>query len=235
MRSSESGNAIFYIFVAVALLGALTFAVSQSSRSSGKALTEDRAQLAASEVISYTDDVAKSVGQLRLRGVQPYALRFSHPSANAAYGVYDTEPTSEIFNPQGGGVLYHQVPLTAVSGPPANYNITGGYGIQDIGSTCNTAACSDLIITAVGLRKEVCQMANSLLHIGEKTDEPPEDDAIPTTPYFTGNNTGTPNPYSYSSVIGSGVDGAALRGRTAGCYYSPAGTSYIYYQVLISR
>ena len=110
MRHSENGSAIFYIFIAVAMLAALSFAVAQSSRSTGKSLTEDRAKLAASEVISYGDTIAKAVGQIRLRGMQDYAMRFSHSNANATYGIYDTEPRAEIFNPQGGGVIYRRTP-----------------------------------------------------------------------------------------------------------------------------
>lgn len=231
--NSQSGNVLFYIFMAVGLLGALSFAVTQSSRSGEKTLSEDRAQLAASEIMSYGDTVAKAVGQLRLRGVQEYAMSFAEPTANPAYGTYDTQPRSEIFNPQGAGVLYRPPPESAGTGAVLNYEFTGGYGIQEVGSTCATAGCSDLIMVVQGLRKEVCQMANGLLDIGLKSDDPPEDSTVPIPPYFVGNATGTPNPYSYSAIIGASTP--VLRNHSAGCYYNSSITSYIYYQVLISR
>lgn len=235
MRHSENGSAIFYIFIAVAMLAALSFAVAQSSRSTGKSLTEDRAKLAASEVISYGDTIAKAVGQIRLRGMQDYAMRFSHSNANATYGIYDTEPRAEIFNPQGGGVIYRRTPDLAGVGAPLVYNYIGAYAIDDIGTTCTTADCSELLMTVQGLRKEVCQLANNLLGLGEVSDDPPEDPALPITPYFAGTTTGTPAPYTYIETIGDDVSSSPLRGKTAGCYYNAGSTSYIYFQVLLAR
>ncbi len=241
MRTSENGNVIFYIFIAIGLLGALTFAVSQSFRSTGKGLSEDRAQLAATEVMAYGDTIAKSVSQLRLRGIPEYGIRFSHPAASATYGTYEDEPRSEIFNPQGGGVIYRQAPDLAGSGAPLTYNFVGAYAIDGIGLTGCTlpanapAECSELLMVVQGLRLEVCQMINHLLGIGEKTDTPPADASLPTTPLFVGNNSGTPNPYTYANTIGEDAGSEALSGQTAGCYYNSGSTSYIYYQVLISR
>ena len=159
-RRSESGNAIVYIFIAIALLAALSFAVSQSSRSAGKGLSEDRASLAASEIIAYGDAVSKAVGQLRLRGIKDYQLRFSFPdSSHTDYGTFDDEPRVEIFNRQGGGVLYRQPPTQAGS-TPLTYEFTGAFAIDRIGLTgCATPEdCSELLMTVQGLRKEVCQI-----------------------------------------------------------------------------
>lgn len=241
MRTSENGNVIFYIFIAIALLGALSFAVTQSFRSGGKNLSEDRAQLAATEVMAYGDAIAKSVAQLRLRGIPEYGISFAHPSANATYGTYDSTPRSEIFNPQGGGVLYRKAPDIAGSGAPLTYNFVGAYAIDGLGLTGCTlptnapAECSELLLVVQGLRLEVCQMINHLLGLGEKTDTPPAEASLPTTPLFVGNNSGTPNPYTYADTIGDDGGSAALSGQTAGCYYNAGSTSYVYYQVLITR
>lgn len=241
MKSPESGNAIFYVFIAVALLGALSFAVSQSMRSSGKALDEDRAQLAASELIAYGDAMNKAVGMLRLRGVQEFALDFSHPDANVGYGTYDDEPRVELFHPQGGGVLYRRPPEIAGSGPPLTYHYIGAYAIDGIGQTgCTLPAsdpenCSELLLVVQGIRREVCQMANGLIGVTEKTEDPPEDSALPTSPFFTGNLTGTPDPYSFVETIGDDANSAPLRDKTAGCFFNSGSNSYIYYQVLIAR
>lgn len=240
-RRSESGNAMIYIFIAIALLAALSFAVSQSSRSAGKSLAEDRAALVASEIISYGDTVAKASGQLRLRGIKDYQLRFAHPDAPADYGTYDDEPTAEIFNPAGGGVLYRAPPPQAGSGPPLVYEISGDVAIDRIGLTGCTAPahqpedCSELLIVVAGLRKEVCQMINDQLGLAHRNDEPPEDDALPTTPRFVGNASSTPNPYTFTETIGDDGDSALLSQQTAGCYYNSGAASHVYYQVLIAR
>ncbi len=241
-RAAESGNVFFYIFVAIALLGALSFAVSQSSRQTGRGLDDDRAKLAASEIISYGDTVAKAVGQLRLRGIQPYQMSFAHGSANVTYGTYDTNPRFEIFNPQGGGVIFRAPPVLAGTGAPLVYNYTGAFAINRVGLTGCTlpasapAECSELLLTVQGLNKTVCQMANSLLGVHARDAEPPDDDALPVTPLFVGNTTGTPNPFTFTETIAdTGTSATLLAGRTAGCYYNPGSTSHVYYQVLIAR
>lgn len=241
-NTTESGNVFFYIFVAIALLGALSFAVSQSSRQTGRGLDDDRAKLAASEIISYGDTVAKAVGQLRLRGIQPHQMSFAHGSANATYGTYDTTPRAEIFNPQGGGVIFRAPPVLAGTGAPLVYNFTGAFAINRVGQTGCTlpasapAECSELLLTVQGLNKTVCQMANSLLSVHARDAEPPDDDALPVTPLFVGNNTGTPNPFTFTETIAdTGTSATLLAGRTAGCYYNPGSARYVYYQVLIAR
>lgn len=235
----ESGNVFFYLFVAVALLGALSFAVSHSARQTGKGLIEDRAQLAASELISYGDTVAKAVGQMRLRGIRPYQLSFAHPQAHAGYGTYDTRPTAEVFNPQGGGVIYHEPPILAGSGTPLTYNYVGAYAIENIGLTgcmlpsAPPSDCAELVLSVSGLNETTCRIINDLLDIAERDTAPPEDSEAPLTPRFAGNATGAPDPFTYTATIGTGGSAAPLRGRTAACYKN--GSTYIYYQVLIAR
>ncbi len=238
-RPSESGNVFFYIFIAVALLGALSFAVSQSSRQTGKGLNDDRAQLAASEIISYGDTVAKAVGQMRLRGIRPHQISFAHPDAPAAYGAYDTNPRAEVFNPQGGGVIFRSPPVLSGTGAPLSYNYVGAFAIDGVGLTgCALPAsppedCSELLITVQGLNETVCRMANDLLGIHDRDQALPEDSALPVAPLFAGNQSGTPDPFTYSDVIGEDGDSEQLRQHTAGCYKN--GANYIYYQVLIAR
>lgn len=234
-RARESGNVFFYLFIAVALLGALSFAVAQSSRQSGKGLLDDRAQLAASEIISYGDTVAKAAGQMRLRGIKNYQISFAHAQMHADYGTYDARPTAELFNPQGGGVIYHAPPILAGTGAPLTYTITGGYAVHNIGTTdcVSTADCSELLLTVAGINETVCRMMNELLEIGDKDGPLPEDDELPTAPLFVGAASDSPDPFSANGVIGDIADAKALSGRSAGCYKN--GGSHIYYQVLIAR
>lgn len=238
---NESGNVFFYIFIAIALLGALSFAVAQSSRQDGRGLEGDRAKLVATEVISYGDTIAKAVGQLRLRGIKPYQISFAHGSANAAYGVYDTNPRAEIFNPQGGGVIFRAPPVLAGTGAPLIYNFTGAFAIDRVGQTGCTlpanapAECSELLLTIQGLNQTVCQKINSMLSIHAADATPPDDDALPVTPLFAGNTSGAPDPFSFTETIADTGTAVMLAQHTAGCYYNPGSSSYVFYQVLIAR
>lgn len=237
--NTQSGNVFFYLFIAVALLGALSFAVSQSSRQTGKGLTDDRAKLAATEIISYGDTLAKAVGQMRLRGIKPYQLSFAHNDAHAGYGTYDDRPRTEVFNPQGGGVIYHQPPILAGTGAPLVYEFVGAFAVEGIGqSDCTPPAqpasdCSELLVVVTNLHETTCRMINKLLSIHEPHETLPEDDETPNTPRFVGNDSGAPDPFTYTSTIAEDNASAILRQRSAGCYKN--GTNYIFYQVLLSR
>lgn len=225
MRSSESGNVIFYLFVAVALLAALSFAVAQGSRSSGKSLTEDRARLAASEVISYGDTLNKATGQLRLRGISAESLRFSYPDAHADYGVFDTSPTAEIFNSQGGGIAYRAPPALALENAAAVYEFTGANQVSLIGQDCAGASCSDLLMVLSGVKLEVCQLINYLLGFATKTATPPEESDTDLT-RFAG---------TYTNTETLSDEEAVLTGKSAGCYRDANASAYTYYQVLLAR
>ena len=224
-RHSESGNAIVYIFIAIALLAALSFAVSQSSRSAGKGLSEDRAQLAASEIISYGDTIAKSVGQLRLRSVKDTELSFAHPDADPGYGTYDDAPRAEIFNPQGGGVLYRTPPTLAVTNPAASYVFTGQNAVEHIGLDCATADCNELIMIIRYIKPEVCQLINHTLGYAEKSDPLPTDSDTTLT-VFDGT-------YAIGNIISD--ESSFLSGKTAGCYIDSGSGDNMYYQVLVAH
>lgn len=235
IRHNENGNVIFYIFIAIALLAALSFAVSQGMRGGGKALTEDRSRLAASEVIAYGDTLAKAAGQMRLRNIPLTSFSFAHPNANPTYGTYNNNPAAEIFNPQGGGVIFRNLPDLAVDTTPVSYVFTGSFPVQNVGTSCTSQECSEIIVAVQGIKPEVCQLMNHILGLGLKTDPPPEDDALPTGPLFEGTPSGMPDPFSYTAIIGDETSSDKLKGKTAGCYYNPGSSSHIYYQVLVAR
>lgn len=228
MKNSESGNAIFYIFIAIALLGALSFAVSQGTRGGGKALSDDRIHLAASEVIAYADAVAKSVGQMRLRGTATTALRFPYTGTDAGYGVYNAVPSSEIFNPQGGTVIYKSPPALALANPLAVYHFTGNNEIENVGSTCGDDECADLLMVLQGVSVEVCQRINEVMGFATMADLPPVDLEIAIAPYYAGT-------FDYTETVGDEAGSSILAGKTAGCFNDANSSTYVFYQVLVAR
>lgn len=225
MRPSESGNAIFYIFVGIVLLAALSFAVAQSSRSSGKSLNEDRARLAASEVISYGDALNKAAGMLRLRGIAAEALSFAHPDANIAYGTYGTNPGAELFHPEGGGITYRLPPDMAVATTGTPYIFSGSNQVENVGSVCGTPACSELLLLVPDVRLETCQLINKILGYSDKNATPVNDSATDLTP-FAG---------TFTNVETLSNEDPLLMARSAGCYRDQNSSKYVYYQVLIAR
>jgi hypothetical protein len=67
-NNPQSGNVLFYILFAIALLAGLTFAVNRGGQVSTATLSADQARVAASEILDYAGAVSGAVTKLKLRG-----------------------------------------------------------------------------------------------------------------------------------------------------------------------
>ncbi len=224
-HSSESGSAIFYVLLAVGLLAALSFAVVQGDRSSIGKVAGDKARLSASEIMDYGAVLKKATVQLRLRGTTLSNLSFAHSSADAAYGTYDNSPDDEVFNPEGGAVLYTVPNPIALAVAGRMFEFYGENEVELVGSTCGATACADLIAAVAGLKEEVCIQINNALSVGAEDAAPPSDTAMDTTRYG--------GSFGYTRTIGD--EDADLAGKSAACFENTSTGEYVYYQVLIAR
>ena len=229
-NNNESGNVLFYILIAVALLAALMFAVSQSGRGSGQQIADDRARLIASEMIEFSNVMSSAVSQLILRGVDQTELCFDHTGwgANDYDHVGCTDDFNKIFHISGAGITWSNAPTEAMdsSASPDNlWHIYGDNEIQNIGTTCGATGCSDLVLIVDELALNVCQQLNDLLGVTDANTAPPTDTVIGETRFV-----GT---FGYSQTIGD--EAAALDGQTSGCFENTTDSKYIFFTVLIAR
>lgn len=232
-RTGEEGNVLFYILVAIALLAALSYAVSRGSRGNMSGVTDDRAKLLATEIIDYGSTMANAVGQLRLRGVAVSDLCFDDPS----WGVNDydhsgcTDDFNKIFHPDGAGLTWADAPSEAMdsSASPDNlWHIYGDNEVNLIGTTCGADTCADLILVLDELSQNVCLKINDRLGITNPSDVPPTHSDIGTTRYV--------GSFGYVETIGSEVGGSGLSGQPAGCFQKTDGAAkYTFYNVLLAQ
>ena len=227
MRSSESGNVFFYIFLGVALFGALTYAVSQSGRGSVENVTREQSRLRATEMIDFSDSVSKAVGTLRLRGVTLAQLRFAHADlSNSDYGDPAlTDPAFMVFNAAGGGIIYNNPAPDAVMSAGQQWQFLTQNQVQGFGTTCLTEACSDLVMAVADLRTEICLMINKLSGIANP-DVLPSDSDFETAGKFNGSITGTPE------ILGDESSSAVLAGKPFGCFKNEDDGRNYFYRVL---
>lgn len=230
--NAQSGNVLFYILIAVALLAALTFAVSQSGRGTSSNITEDRARLYASEILEFANTMSAAVSQLRLRGVENTELCFDH----ADWGVNDydhagcTDNVNRIFHIDGAGVAWQNAPSEAMDAGASPDNLWYIYGdneVENVGSTCGAAACADLILVVDELSEIVCRQLNALLSVTDADTAPPTDTDIGETRYV--------GAFGYAETIGDEAGGVDLAGQTSGCFNNTTGSRYTFYKVLIAR
>ena len=230
MNTSQSGNVLFYILIAVALLAALSYAVSQNNRGGGAGLSKERARLYATEVIDTAGSIATGVSQLRLRGVQPDDLCFDHTSwGNANYANPScSDPQTNLYDLQGAGLNWAEAPREAMdekATPDYLWHFYRDNEIEGVGTTTGTDTSADLILLVDELSLEVCQQINGLLGVTDADATPPTD-----TGYGTGYFAGI---FTNSAIIGD--EDPILANKNAACFFNTSDNKYAFYKVLVAR
>lgn len=228
MNASQSGNALFYILIAVALLGALSFAVSNSGRGSAQQISDDKARLYATEIIEYADAMAIGVAQLRLRGTPLESLCFDHARwGNADYnhaGCGDNR--NHLFHPDGAALGWANAPAEAMddAATPDNlWHIYSDNEVQNVGTTVGAPEGAELLLMVDELSLPICRQINGLLGVTDRSAAPPIDTDYGTTPFA--------GVFGYNANIGD--EDAALAGKTAACFQKTANPAkYAFYKVL---
>lgn len=237
-RSGERGNVLFLILIAVALFAALSYAVTQSTRSGSGDASGETALISSAQLTQYPAGVRTSIVRMVIAGTDVNELKFNPPSDFDSLTT-DDERRSAVFHPQGGGAVFTNAPvdMMATSGPnPAgNWYFNMDNQIQDIGLT-NIASSegSDVIAYLPGVTQTVCRKMNEELGLGSQiptgpTYTPSGPQESPGATNFMNGDYSAPEPAL--NVIGQGGD--ELTGQPFACYEN--GGVYVYYHVLVER
>lgn len=151
------GNALIYILLALALLAALTMAISkQNDSSGGEGLDKEKAQLLATQMVSYAATVKNGVDQMMMSGTSIANLDYSRPSDAA----FDVAPYHrKIFHPQGGGVtLGASDPAIFTSADTAPE--PGWYLGRFNNVEWTPTAANDIVLAAYGISQTLCATLN---------------------------------------------------------------------------
>ncbi len=226
--SDQNGSAMIYIFVGVALFGALMFIFSRGANQNVSSVTNQQSKIIASEILDYSRTVELSVNRLLAKGCSENQINFEN-SFESGYvnASAPTDKSCNVFDSAGGKVKYKYPSLgsetTYNPGGAApgwkNYAFNGNMIIQDIASTN-----SELILWTM-TNKAVCDEINSL--IGQTTaDETFADGVIGVE--FTGTFQS-----SGPEIIG---DDSYPPSISKGCFNRPVyAGQYIFYAVLVAR
>lgn len=242
----QSGSAFFIILVAIAMFSALSYVSFKGSRISEGALSSDRARIAAQDIISYGDAVAKAVQSLRLRGCSPNQITFegnSGKSINSSGTAYiytnalaPTDESCHVFSPNGGQVnpaLLSQghIPPSSV---PAGWMDSRSFVIMPgrvvgLGEDAADSDSTDLIMWIGRLTRDTCVKINEIVGVDNPGDNPPIDTVDCNSAAFTGSYPACANPFGDSA--------SSLKGKSAFCSQDVAGDSnqYVFKRVLLVR
>lgn len=233
-HSAEHGNVLFLIFIAVALFAALSYAITNSTRSGGESISQEKADLAATELAQYGVALRSAITRLLVvNGCTDRTISFWTDTNNdGAATIADTffnplSPTNfscHVFHPQGGGVALQMAPESARQSD--DYIYTGGHPVLDV-PIPGPPITADLIYGLRDISRDVCLAANRALEISLVSGDAPTDPA-------PGSHLTTPFIGTY--VTGPHIQSAQLRGKREGCFRRTAGSGeYVYYFVLIER
>lgn len=222
---TEQGNVLFYILIAVALLSALAFAVSQNSRTGIKHVSEEKTQLLATDIMDYASVIATSYSQLRLRGCKLETISFES-TGNNGY-VNNNSPadkTCHIFELAGGGVTYKNPAPEALTNA-GDHIFTMDFEIAGVGTTCGTYHCAELIMVTGQVTENVCIKINQLLKVDNPSDQPPGEGAtFSTATKFTG-------ALDYDTTLSA----SAIYGKNAACIEDTDNGAFYFYKVIAAR
>lgn len=248
-RYHQSGNVIFIILIAVALFGALSFAVSQGfSGANTSRITKQQAKAAAAAIIKYATDVEQAISRMQLvndcADNQVSFERAPFDGSDTDY-VNPNAPgdfSCHVFHPNGGAMPYQPPVADYLDGVNTSSNGYGEYvfinacvnGIgtsYDAGPACNSSGNDvpyvELVLIMPYVNLEICEALNSQLGF----DSTPEQDGGTMWSdafKFSGSFSATA---PFLGAVGSSGDfSRCLEGDV-----DPSSGTYHYYHVLVPR
>lgn len=223
LYSSQGGNALIYVLIAIALFAALTFALGRGDGTTETGtLPAERAQMYATQIIGYSAQVKSSVEQMTFTGTAPESIDLIRPGDAG----FDTAPhVNKVYHPDGGGLALGTIPkearTNALASPPAGWYL-GRF--NNVGWT--KTAAPDILLTAFQIEKAVCEKINESIT---------GTNAIPQL-------TGAIRDYLIDDSLHSGTNAdftstvcAACNGLPSLCVQDNAANAYAFYSLIVGR
>lgn len=165
--AAQSGNAMIYVLIVIALFAALSFTLSRNADTGeGSALTKEKVNIAATRIMQDADNIRQAIERMTYTGLSLQDIDFTLPSEAG----FDTEPpplSRKLFHPAGGGLTLPQIPADAIhkidnNTPPAWY-ISRFNDVAWSRPDSGGNPVNDVFITAHQIDKAVCERINQLI------------------------------------------------------------------------
>ena len=235
VRATESGNVLFLILIAVALFAALSYAVTQSSRSGGGDANSEKSLVSSSQLTQYPAGIRTAIVRMIVsNGVSVDQLLFDDPSNFANLSTDPLKRTGVFYPTLGGGATYSTAPAEIMaSGAFGTWVFSSKYQVKNVGITAADGSGNEIIAFLSGVTKALCIKMDNQLGITATADAPTGElaAAVPLTDNMDFTHQGIPG--SATATIGSTASSPFL-GQPFGCMKATDGT-YIYYHVLVER
>ena len=224
----ENGSAIIYILIAIAMIAALTFAVTQGSRTGEGSISKEQASLAATEILDYANTVANAVSKLRLRGCSDTEISFEN---NIVAGYPNgTNTLCQVFHADGGNINF----INKFNASDEDIFFNTELRLEGFGNAFDLA---ELVMYLRYISDEVC------LEINRRSNISTEADGTPAIADFKNGPIDTKFTGIYDDLTGQVIDNTIgptpgdWVGKDTGCYKTVGGfrDGNHFYKVLIAR
>lgn len=240
-RKKESGNALWFVLLAVALTAALTAVISRSTDTSEQTGDIERYRVQASEIMRYASSVEQAVKNMQMRGISENDISFENSIVAGYANANCTDSSCRIFETGGGGLNYKEPNNGWLD---STFSGNSGYGdISFFGRACTEGAGCDsdgplneeLVMFVPYLQRGLCLQINNMLNIPNPSGEPPVDGGCA--------GAGSSNVYtgSFAESMVISVPGITDSNKKSGCFRHTGGScgttgdSYHFFHVLIER
>lgn len=214
-RHPQRGNALWFILLAIALLAALTIAITRTGDNVQQSGQAERSTVDAARIIRDGKAMEVAVQTMTSRGVSQSDICFD--ADFWGHDDYDfgacADTSNRVFAPEGAGLTQ---PRTA---PGQTIAYTGTMAIDGVGSPA-----PDLVFVISGIDKTNCLRINRMLGIADIAGGPPTVTNPLTTDEFTGTYT-----------TGNTVTAPGILRKIAGCVTGTPDAVHHYYHTLIAR
>lgn len=218
---NQSGNALWFILIAVVLMGLLTMVLSRGSSSVDQSGNVEQERIKASQIMRYAKSIEAAVQQMMMNSCSENDISFKN-TTDMAYTNANSPDGSpcQVFQASGAGLEWRGVSDKAFN-TGERLILTGGiraFGVEDN----NRQDLMALIPVSRGLCLQINRDLENSIEIADITTD------IGSYTKFSGS-------YSGNDSIGNGVGKApALAGKQAGCFIDDNDNN-VFYQVLIAR
>lgn len=228
-RRSERGNVLFLILIAVALFAALSYAVTQSTRSGGGDASKETNLVNAASITQYPASIKTAITRMVIsNSISPDTLLFDTPSSFSDLDD-DDKKARGVFYPTGGGATYVEAPANVMQNNTAGqWHFNMQNQVINIGSSgAISADTADVIAFLPNVKKALCDSIHTRLGISLTYTTP----AVVDTTFDMDEATTPAAPTG--TIGGTQATPDDLGGQPQGCFLN--GSEYVYYHVLAER
>ena len=223
---NESGNAMWFILLAIALLVALTVAITRSSDTTEQSGDVERQRIEGSDIMRYAASIQQAVEQMRLRGLSENEISFENSFISGYTNARCADNGCRIFNVEGGGITYQSAGSNTSAAPWLFTGADSVAGAGEDGTGETSSEDNELLIILPGISQGLCGRINTELGISGI----PQDTA--------NSDVGT----KYTGTFPNGRVIENMTGKKTGCFEGDlddgnndiSGT-YYFYHTLIQR